>query len=64
MLSEAGAGSDAGGIATTYQREGDEFVINGGKLFITNGGYLGTGIVFASFDRRGTHKGISALSSI
>ena len=59
MLSEAGAGSDAGGIATTYRREGDEFVINGSKLFITNGGYLGTGIVFAFFDRSLRHKGIS-----
>ena len=44
-----------------YKREGDEFVINGGKIFITNGGYLGTGILFASFDRSLKHKGISAF---
>lgn len=61
MLTEPNAGSDAGGTATMYKRDGDEFVINGGKLFITNGGYLGTGILFASFDRSLKHKGISAF---
>jgi butyryl-CoA dehydrogenase len=61
LLTEPNAGSDAGGIATTYKREGDEFVVNGSKIFITNGGYLGTGIVFASFDRSLKHKGISAF---
>ncbi len=61
LLTEPSAGSDAGGIATMYRREGDEFVINGSKIFITNGGYLGTGIVFASFDRSLKHKGISAF---
>jgi butyryl-CoA dehydrogenase len=61
LLTEANAGSDAGAIATTYKRKGDEFVINGSKIFITNGGYLGTGVVFASFDRSLKHKGISAF---
>jgi butyryl-CoA dehydrogenase len=61
LLTEANAGSDAGGIATTYRREGDEFVINGGKIFITNGGYLGTAIVLATSDRALKHKGISAF---
>ncbi len=61
LLTEPNAGSDAGAIATTYKREGDEFVVNGSKIFITNGGYLGTGVVFASFDRSLKHKGISAL---
>jgi butyryl-CoA dehydrogenase len=61
LLTEPNAGSDAGGIATTYKREGDEFVINGSKIFITNGGYLGTGIVLASGDRGLKHKGISAF---
>jgi len=41
LLTEPNAGSDAGGTTTMYTREGDEFVINGGKIFITNGGYLG-----------------------
>jgi butyryl-CoA dehydrogenase len=61
LLTESNAGSDAAGIATTYKREGDAFVINGSKIFITNGGYLGTGVVFASFDRSLRHKGISAF---
>ena len=61
MLTEPNAGSDAGSIATMYRRDGDGFVINGGKIFITNGGYLGTGVLFASFDRSLKHKGISAF---
>ncbi|AJF06740.1 acyl-CoA dehydrogenase [Geoalkalibacter subterraneus] len=61
LLTEPDAGSDAGGTATTYRREGDEFVINGSKIFITNGGFLGTGVVLASFDRSLKHKGISAF---
>jgi len=61
LLTEPDAGSDAGGTATTYKRDGDEFVINGSKTFITNGGYLGTGVLLASFDRSLKHKGISAF---
>ncbi|MDD2900232.1 MAG: acyl-CoA dehydrogenase [Desulfuromonadaceae bacterium] len=61
LLTEPNAGSDAGGTATTYTRDGDHFVINGGKTFITNGGYLGTGILIASFDRSLKHKGITAF---
>jgi len=61
LLTEPDAGSDAGGTATMYRREGDEFVINGSKMFITNGGYLGTGVLLASFDRSLKHKGISAF---
>lgn len=61
MLTEPNAGSDAGGTATMYKREGDEYVINGSKIFVTNGGYLGTGIILASFDRSLKHKGISAF---
>ncbi len=61
LLTEPDAGSDAGGTATTYRIEGDEVVINGAKNFITNGGYLGTGIVLASFDRSLKHKGITAF---
>lgn len=61
LLTEPDAGSDAGGTATTYRRDGDFFVINGSKNFITNGGYLGTGVLLASFDRSLKHKGISAF---
>lgn len=61
LLTEPNAGSDAGGTTTMYRREGDEYIINGGKIFITNGGYLGTGVLFASHDRTLKHKGISAF---
>ena len=61
LLTEPGAGSDVAGIATTYKRDGDAFVINGSKLFITNGGYRGIGIVVASKDRSLKHKGLSAF---
>jgi len=61
LLTEPEAGSDAGGTATMYRKEGDEYIINGSKTFITNGGYLGTGVLLASFDRGLKHKGISAF---
>lgn len=61
LLTEPNAGSDAGGIATVYKREDDDFVLNGSKIFVTNGGYQGTGIVLASFDRSLKHKGTSAF---
>ncbi|UFS70741.1 acyl-CoA dehydrogenase [Geomonas sp. RF6] len=61
LLSEPGSGSDAASISTTYRRDGDYFVISGSKIFITNGGYRGTGIVFATSDRSLKHKGISAF---
>ncbi|MBN2385515.1 MAG: acyl-CoA dehydrogenase [Anaerolineales bacterium] len=61
LLTEPDAGSDVAGIATTYRQEGDAFVLNGSKIMITNGGYLGTGIVMASHDRGLRHKGISAF---
>jgi len=61
LLTEPGAGSDVAGIATTYRQDGDGFVINGSKLFITNGGYRGIGIVVASKDRALKHKGLSAF---
>jgi len=61
LLTEPDAGSDAGAIATTYRREGDDYIINGSKIFITNGGYKGTGVVFATSDRSLKHKGVSAF---
>ncbi len=61
LLTEPDAGSDAGAISTTYRREGDEFVINGSKIFITNGGYRGTGVLFATHDKSLKHKGVSAF---
>jgi len=61
LLTEPEAGSDAGAISTSYRREGDHFVINGSKIFITNGGYRGTGVVFATIDKSLKHKGVSAF---
>src|SRR6266567_1164024 len=51
LLTEPDVGSDVSGMSTMYRREGDEIVINGGKTFITNGGCLGTGILFATHDK-------------
>ncbi len=61
LLTEPEAGSDVAGMASTYQKDGDYFVVNGNKIFVTNGGYRGTGILFASMDRNLKHKGISAF---
>ena len=60
-LTEPGAGSDAGGITTTAKKEGDGYVINGRKCFITNGSYASQYTVFASTDRSKGHKGLSAF---
>lgn len=61
LLTEPDAGSDAGAISTTYKRDGNDFVINGSKIFITNGGYKGTGVLFATHDKSLKHKGVSAF---
>ncbi len=61
LLTEPEAGSDPAGLGSTYRKDGDGFVVNGNKIFITNGGYLGTGILFASKDKALKHKGISAF---
>ncbi len=61
LLTEPEAGSDPAALTTTYRKDGDHFIINGTKYFITNGGYRGIGIVFASRDRSLKHKGLSAF---
>jgi butyryl-CoA dehydrogenase len=61
-LTEAGAGSDAGGTRTTAVREGDDWVLNGAKIFTTNGSEADTYIVFARTDKQAKkHHGISAF---
>lgn len=60
-LTEAGSGSDAGGMKTTAKLDGDHYVLNGSKIFITNGGIADTYIVFAVTDPDSKHKGTSAF---
>ncbi len=60
-LSEPGAGSDVSGIQTTAVRKGDEYVVNGSKMFITNAGHASWMVCFASTDRSRGHKGLTAL---
>jgi alkylation response protein AidB-like acyl-CoA dehydrogenase len=60
-LTEAGSGSDSAAMRTTARREGDEYVLNGGKRFITNAGVAGLYVVFAKTDPDAGHKGISAF---
>lgn len=61
-LTEPAAGSDAGGTKTTAMRDGDSWVLNGTKIFITNGGEADTYVVFARTDKEAKkHHGISAF---
>jgi len=60
-LSEPGAGTDAAAQATTAKRDGDGWVINGMKNFITNGAHADVLIVFAQTDPALRHKGICAF---
>ena len=60
-LSEPGAGSDVASLKTTAAREGDEYVLNGSKTFITNAGYAAWCVVFAKTDPRAGHRGLSAF---
>jgi butyryl-CoA dehydrogenase len=61
-LTETGAGSDAGGTKTFAVRDGDEWVLNGSKIFITNGGDAEIYVVFARTDKDAEkHHGISAF---
>jgi acyl-CoA dehydrogenase len=60
-LSEMGVGSDPASMDTTAALEGDEYVINGTKMWITNGGYADLFVVFATTDREKRHGGIISL---
>jgi acyl-CoA dehydrogenase len=60
-LTEPDAGSDVSGMKTTAVKEGDRYVINGSKCFITNGGYADWFTVYAKTDKDAGHRGISAF---
>ncbi|QQZ09237.1 acyl-CoA dehydrogenase [Heyndrickxia vini] len=60
-LTEPGSGSDAGGMRTTARLEGDHYILNGSKIFITNGGVADIYVVFALTDPSSKHKGTSAF---
>jgi acyl-CoA dehydrogenase len=60
-LTEPDAGSDVSGMKTTAVRMGDRYVINGSKVFITNGGYADWFTVYAKTDKDAGHRGISAF---
>ena len=60
-LTEPGAGSDPAGMLTTAVRDGDDYVLNGNKLFITNGTDADFALVFASVDLEKKHRGITAF---
>jgi acyl-CoA dehydrogenase len=60
-LTEPNAGSDVSGIQTTAVRHGDDYVINGSKMFITNAGHASWVVVFASTDKDAGHRGLTAF---
>ena len=60
-MTEPGAGSDVGGIATAARRDGDGYVLDGAKTLISNAGIADLYVVFASTDRSKGSKGISCF---
>jgi alkylation response protein AidB-like acyl-CoA dehydrogenase len=60
-LTEAGSGSDSAAMRTTARRDGDEWILDGSKRFITNAGVANLYTVFAKTDPTGGHAGISAF---
>jgi acyl-CoA dehydrogenase len=60
-LTEPGAGSDVSGMRTRAVRNGDKYVLNGSKCFITNGSYADWFVVYAKTDPEAGHRGISAF---
>jgi butyryl-CoA dehydrogenase len=61
-LTEPGAGSDVAALRTRADRRGDEWVLNGSKIFITNGPLADVAVVYAKTDPAAGHAGISAFA--
>jgi alkylation response protein AidB-like acyl-CoA dehydrogenase len=61
-LTEPGSGSDSAAMRTEALLDGDAYVLNGGKRFITNAGVAGLYVVFAKTDPEAGHSGISAFA--
>src|SRR5437660_12709783 len=60
-ISEAGAGSDTASMTTTAVRHGDRYVVNGSKMWVTNGSHASVLTLFATVDRGRGHKGVTAF---
>jgi alkylation response protein AidB-like acyl-CoA dehydrogenase len=61
-LTEPGAGSDAAALATRAVQQGSDWVLNGTKMFITQGSVAGVTLVLASTDRSSKHRGVTAFA--
>ncbi|RLA65068.1 MAG: acyl-CoA dehydrogenase [Epsilonproteobacteria bacterium] len=59
-LTEPEQGSDAASIKTTLKKDGDDYILNGQKMWITNAGYADLFVVYATIDPSLKHKGITA----
>jgi acyl-CoA dehydrogenase len=60
-LTEPANGSDAGGIKTTIKEDGDDVIINGNKMWITNAGHADLFVLYGTTDAALKHKGITAV---
>ncbi|MFJ3636422.1 acyl-CoA dehydrogenase family protein [Streptomyces sp. NPDC090112] len=60
-LTEPGSGSDAGSLTTRAVREGDTYVLDGSKMFITNGTWADVALLFARTGEEPGHRGVSAF---
>jgi butyryl-CoA dehydrogenase len=60
-LTEPGAGSDAASLRTLARRDGDDYVLEGNKVFITNGTHAELALIFATVDPEKKHRGITAF---
>lgn len=60
-LTEPGAGSDPAAVRTSAVRDGDDYVLNGNKVFITNGTHADLALVFATVDPEKKHRGMSSF---